>query len=91
MLDGVERLGNKVPHPAIMFFYLILFVIVLSHVLFVLGVSVTEEIAVPVPLGVPPELLRGHDVRRASTAGPTDPTATTTTSRRADGRRSRAC
>jgi aminobenzoyl-glutamate transport protein len=49
LLDGVERLGNKVPHPAIMFFYLILFVIVLSHVLFLLGVSVTEDIAVPVP------------------------------------------
>ncbi len=49
LLDGIERLGNKVPHPAIMFFYLILFVIVLSHVLFLLGVSVTEEIAVPVP------------------------------------------
>jgi aminobenzoyl-glutamate transport protein len=47
MLDGVERLGNKVPHPAVMFFYLILIVIVLSHLLFLLGVSVTEQIAVP--------------------------------------------
>jgi aminobenzoyl-glutamate transport protein len=55
MLDGVERLGNKVPHPAIMFFYLILIVIVLSHVLFLLGVSVTENVATPVPEQVVPE------------------------------------
>src|ERR1044072_4889968 len=54
MLDGVERLGNKVPHPAIMFFYLILFVIVLSHLLFVLGVSVTEQVAVPVDISTGP-------------------------------------
>ena len=25
MLDGVERVGNKVPHPVLMFLYLILF------------------------------------------------------------------
>ena len=24
MLDGVERLGNKVPHPVLMFLYLII-------------------------------------------------------------------
>jgi aminobenzoyl-glutamate transport protein len=50
LLDGVERMGNKVPHPAIMFFYLILLVIVLSAVLALLGVSVTENIAVPVDI-----------------------------------------
>ncbi len=50
LLDGVERMGNKVPHPVMMFLYLILGVIVLSAVLSLLGVSVTEEIAVPVPL-----------------------------------------
>ncbi len=50
LLDGVERVGNKVPHPVMMFLYLILGVIVLSAVLSLLGVSVTEEIAVLVPL-----------------------------------------
>jgi aminobenzoyl-glutamate transport protein len=50
MLDGIERLGNKVPHPVLMFLYLILFIIVLSHILYLFGVSVTENITVPVPI-----------------------------------------
>lgn len=48
LLDGIEKVGNKVPHPVLMFLYLIIFVMVLSHILYVLDVSVTEEIAVPV-------------------------------------------
>ncbi len=52
MLDGIERVGNKVPHPVLMFLYLIAIVIVLSHVLYLMGVSVTESIAVPVPVEV---------------------------------------
>jgi aminobenzoyl-glutamate transport protein len=55
LLDGVERVGNKVPHPVLMFFYLILGVIVLSSILGWLGVSITEEIAVPVPIEVVPD------------------------------------
>ena len=47
-LGMIERVGNKVPHPVLMFLYLIAGVIVLSAVLGLLGVSVTEEIAVPV-------------------------------------------
>lgn len=54
LLDTVERVGNKVPHPVLMFFYLIIGVIVLSAVLSLLGVSVTEQIAVPVPVEVTP-------------------------------------
>ncbi len=54
LLDGVERVGNKVPHPVLMFAYLILFIIVISSVLGWLGVSVTEEIAVPVPIAAQP-------------------------------------
>jgi aminobenzoyl-glutamate transport protein len=49
LLDGVEKLGNKVPHPVLMFLYLIIIVVVVAHVMFLLGVSVTEEIAVPIP------------------------------------------
>lgn len=48
MLDGIERVGNKVPHPVLMFLYLIIIVMALSHILYLLGVSVTEDIAVPV-------------------------------------------
>lgn len=49
MLDTIEKLGNKVPHPVLMFLYLIIFVIVLSQILAWANVSVTELIAVPVP------------------------------------------
>ena len=49
MLDGIESLGNKVPHPVLMFLYLILFVIAIATVLDWAGVSVTETIAEPVP------------------------------------------
>ncbi len=55
MLDGIERLGNKVPHPVLMFLYLIIVVIALSHVLFLMGVSVTDQIAVPDAVGVVPD------------------------------------
>jgi aminobenzoyl-glutamate transport protein len=52
MLDGIERLGNKVPHPVLMFLYLIIIVIVLSQVLALFNVKVTELIAEPVPVEV---------------------------------------
>lgn len=52
LLDGVEKVGNKVPNPVLMFLYLILGVIVLSQVLAFAGVSVTEQIAEPVPYEV---------------------------------------
>jgi aminobenzoyl-glutamate transport protein len=48
MLDGIEKAGNKVPHPVMMFLYLILLVILLSAVLDLLNVSVTEEVLIPV-------------------------------------------
>jgi aminobenzoyl-glutamate transport protein len=48
LLDGIEKAGNKVPHPVIMFLYLIAFIAVLSAVLAAFDVSVTEDVAVPV-------------------------------------------
>jgi aminobenzoyl-glutamate transport protein len=50
LLDRIETVGNKVPHPVIMFLYLIGFVMVLSAVLAAFDISVTETIAVPVPV-----------------------------------------
>ncbi len=55
LLNAVERVGNKVPHPVLMFFYLIIGVIVLSTILSLMGVSVTELIAVPIPVEVTPD------------------------------------
>jgi aminobenzoyl-glutamate transport protein len=52
VLDGIETLGNKVPHPVMMFVYLIVFIILLSTILQILGVSVTEQVLEPVPVPV---------------------------------------
>jgi hypothetical protein len=54
-LGFIERAGNKVPHPVLMFLYLIIGVVVLSSVLAWAGVSVTETIAVPDAVEVAPD------------------------------------
>jgi aminobenzoyl-glutamate transport protein len=41
LLDVVERVGNKVPHPAVLFFLLVAVVVLLSHVFHLLGTSVS--------------------------------------------------
>ena len=43
LLDTVERVGNKVPHPAVIFILLIAFIIVLSHLFYLMGAGVTYE------------------------------------------------
>ncbi len=50
MLDGVEKVGNKVPHPVMIFLILIGLIIVLSAVFAAMGVSVTYETAAPSPV-----------------------------------------
>ncbi len=52
VLDGIEKAGNKVPHPVMIFVYLIIGVIVLSAILSALGVGVTEQVLVPASPGV---------------------------------------
>ena len=47
MLDRIESLGNKVPHPAIIFLGLCVLVIVLSALLAAFDVKVTYEVAEP--------------------------------------------
>src|SRR5262249_47527067 len=47
ILDVVERVGNKVPHPVVIFLILIAIVIVLSAILGLAGVDVTYEGIVP--------------------------------------------
>jgi aminobenzoyl-glutamate transport protein len=47
ILDVVEKVGNKVPHPAIIFLTLIAIVIVLSAILGALGTSFSFEVLVP--------------------------------------------
>ncbi len=43
LLDTVERVGNKVPHPAVIFVILIGIVVLLSHVFYLMGASVTYQ------------------------------------------------
>lgn len=43
LLDTVERVGNKVPHPAVIFVILIAIVAVISHLLYMMGASVTYQ------------------------------------------------
>jgi aminobenzoyl-glutamate transport protein len=47
MLDGIERVGNKVPHPVIIFLGLIVIVWILSAILDLLNVGITEQVLVP--------------------------------------------
>jgi aminobenzoyl-glutamate transport protein len=49
ILDVVEAVGNKVPHPVIIFLILIAIVAVLSAVLAVAGASVSTQVIVPQP------------------------------------------
>lgn len=42
-LNTIERVGNKVPHPAVIFVVLIAVVAVLSHILYLMGASVTYD------------------------------------------------
>ena len=50
MLDGIERLGNKMPDPAILFLWLCLGVILLSQALAWLDVKATYEVVEPPPV-----------------------------------------
>jgi aminobenzoyl-glutamate transport protein len=54
VLDVVERVGNKIPHPVIIFLLLIAVVLVLSQVLYMLGASVSYQVIVPATHTVEP-------------------------------------
>src|SRR5262249_50428161 len=47
ILDVVEKVGNKVPHPAVLFLALIVIIMVLSQLFFMLGTSVETEVITP--------------------------------------------
>ncbi|MCU0879962.1 MAG: AbgT family transporter [Pirellulaceae bacterium] len=48
ILDVVEKVGNMVPHPVLIFLALIGIVIVLSQLLVMTGAQVTQEVIVPI-------------------------------------------
>src|SRR5262245_8177060 len=47
LLDTVERVGNKVPHPFVIFILLIGVVMLLSHLLYLMGARVTYQAVNP--------------------------------------------
>jgi aminobenzoyl-glutamate transport protein len=59
MLDGIETLGNKVPHPAVIFLILCGLIIVLSQILYMFDVGVTYDVVEPAPITVEQEYLAG--------------------------------
>jgi aminobenzoyl-glutamate transport protein len=59
LLDRIESVGNKVPHPAIIFAGLCVFVIVLSFLLALFNVSATYEVAEAPPVQVEETELAG--------------------------------
>jgi aminobenzoyl-glutamate transport protein len=52
MLGGIEKVGNLVPHPAIIFLGLCALVIVLSQLFYWMDVSVTYDVVSPPPVTV---------------------------------------
>jgi aminobenzoyl-glutamate transport protein len=48
-LNSIERLGNRIPNPTIMFLYLIALVAILSAILSWANVKVTDKVMTPVP------------------------------------------
>lgn len=47
ILDRIERVGNSVPHPVIIFLIMIAGVMVLSHMLYLAGAAVSYQVANP--------------------------------------------
>ena len=60
-LGWIERAGNTVPHPAIIFLGLVLLIIVLSQVMDWLNVAVTYEVAQGEPVVAEDLDLTGSD------------------------------
>ena len=90
VLDAIERLGNKMPDPAILFLWLCLGVIVLSQALAWLDVKATYEVVSPPPAPAE-ETYYGGSVY-PTYVGPTDARARRATTRSTRRRpRSRGC
>ena len=70
LLDLIERVGNKVPHPAIMFLALCIGVILLSQVLAWVGrLSATYEVVKPPAAEVEPSHVAGSTLPGRDAAG----------------------
>ena len=73
MLDGIERVGNSMPDPAILFLWLCLGVIVLSQILSWLDIKTTYEVVSAPPVAAE-EQYYGGSVEPTAVA-PSEPPA----------------
>jgi aminobenzoyl-glutamate transport protein len=71
LLDGVERAGNKMPHPAILFLSLCVAVILVSQILYWLDIKATYEVVKPP--AVPTEQTYYGGSTEPVDVGPTEP------------------
>ena len=71
LLDGIERVGNKMPDPAIIFLALCALVIVLSQVLYWADVKATYEVVKPPRVTAEEQYFGGS--RQPTDVGPTQP------------------
>jgi aminobenzoyl-glutamate transport protein len=62
LLDGIERIGNKMPDPAILFVWLCVGVIVLSQILYWLDIKTTYEVVEPPPIAAEEQYIGGSTV-----------------------------
>jgi len=76
VLDVVEKVGNKVPHPAVIFLVLIALIVVLSHVFYMAGVSVTTKEILPEQHDTPEKSLDAYPYS-ADLSKPHEPKETT--------------
>ena len=86
----IERVGNKVPHPAILFLALSVGVILLSQILYLADVNVTYDVVQPPPAAVRGDYVGGSALPAYQLPAEPAPADATTWSRR-DDPRSRAC
>jgi aminobenzoyl-glutamate transport protein len=71
VLDGIERLGNRMPDPAILFLWLCLGVILLSQALQWLDVKATYQVVEPPPVAAEQTYYGGST--QPTYVGPTEP------------------
>jgi aminobenzoyl-glutamate transport protein len=71
LLDGIERVGNKMPDPAIIFLALCAVVIVLSQILYWVDVKATYEVVKPPAVAAEEQYFGGST--QPTDVGPTQP------------------
>ena len=65
VLDAIERIGNSIPHPVVIFLILIAITAVLSHVLYLMDASVSYEVINPRTHGIDTVTTRANSLLTA--------------------------